>query len=239
MPDDSCKRMYLKDQVTGEIFAVAVDTTSSAKPTIVGAKGCTRAEELVQGALPVMPLEQVEAVLTTLQQLYHEHRLVLWLAPESPSPIMHKLIGLREELSAASGKVKTATERLKKLKGEESEIEQQIFAVLAALHEPQESLPFDALDQGVAFTPSPAAPIDSETVAGIEAMAAAVDDAGNPEPANLGDESAPGEADADMLGGDHAVADGEPEDDPGPDPMDVEEAKRDHEDFLASKGEGD
>ena len=147
---------------------------------------------------------------------------------------MHKLIGLREELSAASGKVKTATERLKKLKGEESEIEQQIFAVLAALHEPQESLPFDALDQGVAFTPSPAAPIDSETVAGIEAMAA-----GNPEPANLGDESAPGEADADMLGGDHAVADGEPEDDPGPDPMDVAEAKRDHEDFLASKGEGD
>ena len=234
MPDETCKRMYLKDQVTGEIFAVAVDTTSIAKPIIVGAKRCTRAEELVQGALPVMPLEQVDADLATLQQLYHEHKLVLWLAPESPSPIMHKLIGLREELSAASGKVKTATERLKKLKGEESEIEQQIFAVLAALHEPQESLPFDAPDQGVAFTPSPAAPIDSETVAGIEAMAA-----GNPEPANLGDESAPGEADADMLGGDHAVADGEPEDDPGPDPMDVAEAKRDHEDFLASKGEGD
>ena len=239
MPDDSCKRMYLKDQVTGEIFAVAVDATSNAKPIIVGVKRCTRAEELVQGALPVMPLEQVEADLATLQQLYHEHMLVLWTPPEAPSPIMHKLIGLREELSAANGKVKAATERLKKLKGEESEIEQQIFAVLAALHEPQESLPFDAPDQGVAFTPNP----DAVAEVGEEGDSAAgfdpIDDAGNTEPAELGDESAPGEADADMLGGDHAIAEGEPEDDPGPDPMDVAEAKRDHEDFLASKGEGD
>ena len=220
MPDETCKRMYLKDQVTGEIFAVAVDTTSISKPIIVGAKRCTRAEELVQGALPVMPLEQqVEADLATLQQLYHEHKLVLWMPPEAPSPIMHKLIGLREELSTANGKVKAATEKLKKVKAEASEIEQQIFAVLAALHEPQESLPFDGPDQGVVFTPN-------------------ADDAGNPEPAELGDTDAPGEADGDMLGGDHAIADGEPETDPGPDPMDVAEAKRDHEDFLTSKGEG-
>lgn len=251
MADETCKRMYLKDQVTGEIFAVAVDTTSIAKPIIVGAKRCTRAEELVQGALPVMPLEQVEADLATLQQLYHEHKLVLWTPPEAPSPIMHKLIGLREELSTANGKVKAATEKLKKVKAEASEIEQQIFAVLATLHEPQESLPFDGPDQGVAFTSNAAevnpdsaaldteAPFDSETVEGIEAMAAAIDDAGNPEPADLGDERAPGQADAGMLGGDHAIADGEPEDDPGPDPMDVAEARQDHEDFLTSKGEGD
>lgn len=227
MPDDSCKRMYLKDQVTGEIFAVAVDVTSIAKPIIVGAKRCTRAEELVQGALPVMPLEQVEADLATLQQLYHEHKLVLWTPPEAPSPIMHKLIGLREELSMANGKVKAATEKLKKVKAEASEIEQQIFAVLATLHEPQESLPFDGPDDAVAFTPA------------MQTDDVPVDDLGNPEPAELGDTDAPGEADGDRLGGDHAIADGEPEDDPGPDPMDVAEAKRDHEDFLASKGEGD
>lgn len=225
MPDETCKRMYLKDQVTGEIFAVAVDTTSISKPIIVGAKRCTRAEELVQGALPVMPLEQVEADLATLQQLYHEHKLVLWMPPEAPSPIMHKLIGLREELSTANGKVKAATEKLKKVKAEASEIEQQIFAVLATLHEPQESLPFDGPDEAVAFTPNP--------------DAVPVDDAGNPEPAELGDVDAPGEGDDDMLGGDHAVVDGEPEEDPGPDPMDVAEAKRDLDDFLAAKGEGD
>lgn len=229
MADDSCKRMYLKDQVTGEIFAVAVDTTSIAKPIIVGAKRCTRAEELVQGALPVMPLEHVEADLATLQQLYHEHKLVLWAPPEAPSPVMHKLIALREELSAANGKKKAAEERLKKMKAEVSEIEQQIFAVLATLHEPQESLPFDAPDdpRAVAFTPRPAdadvPPLD-ET---------AVDDAANAEPAELGDEDAPGEGDADETKGDDEGEHGPP------DPMDVAEAKRDLDDFLAAKGEGD
>lgn len=223
------KRMYLKDQVTGEIFAVAVDT-SDGKPMIVGAVRCTRAEELVQGALPVMPLEHVEADLATLQQLYHDHKLVLWMPPEAPSPIMHKLIGLREELNAANGKVKAATERLKNAKSAASEIEQQIFAIIATLHEPQEMLPFDApADEAepATFTPDAdvVAPVDSETVAGIEAMSQEIDDAGNPESAELGDADAPGEADAD-------------DDDPGPDPMDVAEAKRDHEDFLTSKGEG-
>jgi len=243
MPDETCKRMYLKDQVTGEIFAVAVDTTSISKPIIVGAKRCTRAEELVQGALPVMPLEQIEADLATLQQLYHEHMLVLWTPPEAPSPIMHKLIGLREELATANGKKKSAEERLKGAKSAVSEIEQQIFAVLATLHEPQESLPFDRPDDAVAFTPNPdvVAPVGDEgdSARGFDPIDP-VDDAGNPEPPELGDVDAPGEGDADETKDDGLTADvpAFEGDDPGPDPMDVAEAKRDHEDFLTSKGEG-
>lgn len=236
MADETCKRMYLKDQVTGEIFAVAVDTTSISKPIIVGAKRCTRSEELVQGALPVMPLEQVEADLATLQQLYHEHKLVLWTPPEAPSPIMHKLIALREELSTANGKVKAATERLKKIKAEASEIEQQIFAVIATLHEPQESLPFDGPDDpgAVAFTPNrdvDVPPLDES----------AVDGAGNPEPAELGDVDAPGEGDADETKdeGEDESAPMERPDDTGPDPSDIADQQRDLDDFLASKGEGD
>lgn len=62
--------------------------------------------------------------------------------------VLHTLKGLRDELGTAQIRTKNCAERHKEAKADESEIEQQIFALLATLVEggSEMSLPFDAND---------------------------------------------------------------------------------------------
>lgn len=220
------KRLYVKDTQLGSIYAIAVDTAAG-KPLIIGMRLCTKAEELVAGALGVMPLETVEVDLASIQALYDDRKLFPWQPPEAPSPTMHKLMELRDKLGKAQARTKAAAEKHKAAKADESGIAQQIFAVLATLHEPEPGLPFD--DDGILIESQiPDGEVGNVSFDAAKAAefvpdpSAPVDDAGNPEPADLG-ESAEAIAEG-KLGGDHAIADGEPEDDPGDEDDDGDEA---------------
>lgn len=231
------KRLYLKDTQLGSIFAVAVDT-GAGKPVIIGMKLCSKAEELVAGALAVMPLETIDVDLASLQTLYDERKLFPWQPPEAPSPTMHKLIDLREKLGKAQARTKAAAEKHKSAKADESGIEQQIFAVLATLHEPEPGLPFDE-DGNLIESQIPEGEVGNVAFDAAKAEfvpnpdAVPVDDVGNPEPEDLGDENAPGEQDAADPEREGLFSD----EDPGPDPMDVAEVNRDLDDHLSRQGE--
>ena len=217
MTESKIRRSFLKHTPTGEIWAVDVESYE-AGPVVVAALRCTRDVELTLGALPVLALETEAELLKIVQTMYDGREFFPWQPEQTNLQIMHRLHELHEDLADARTKVKMAQENLKKRKATESEVAEQIFALVGTIREDEPKLPFDGSTRVQSVAPAEQAiaepaPVDSETVEGIEAMAAAVDAI-----AEVGEE------------GDEAAGFDPIDEDPGPDPMDVVEADRDLDD---------
>lgn len=139
-------REFRKHVHTGTI--VAIELVNGA---LQGVRECSRPEEQVHGALPVMQLEDRDS---DVGKWYRAESLNFrpWTPPEPPKVLMDALMKLYEESVEVRAVLEAAKTRLKHAAAAVKDVDERVFHMLRRIHEvpdAQLNLPLPAAEPGL------------------------------------------------------------------------------------------